>query len=106
MFTPSFCQPKFLFSAQFTFIAGKEIEKTGDLSYDYTFAPNNSECAKLCVNNQGFTCNSYDFCSLDPSNICQLNRGHIEDGTTHLVNSTCDHFSREYRDVLKMTNIT
>ena len=67
-----------------------------DLSYDATFVRNRSECARACVLNPTFTCNSYDYCPLDPLNVCKLSKAHIGDNGVSLINSTCDHFSRKY----------
>ncbi|XP_053395706.1 uncharacterized protein LOC123524576 [Mercenaria mercenaria] len=82
------------YEAQFTYLAGKEIEKHDDRVISDSNAPNITECARLCVTNKNFVCNSYDFCPLDPQGICRLSKLHIGDGTAVVINSTCDHFSR------------
>ncbi|XP_060563272.1 uncharacterized protein LOC132722747 [Ruditapes philippinarum] len=82
------------FEAQFTYLAGKEIEKHDDKTIPIANAANFTECARLCVTNSDFVCNSYDFCRLDPQGICRLSKLHIGDGAAVVINSTCDHFSR------------
>ena len=83
-------------SAQFTFLSSKEIERHDDNTFGVPAANNISDCARLCVTNPDFTCNSFDFCSLDPQHICKLSKAHIGDGNVVLANSTCDHFSSKY----------
>ncbi|WAR22901.1 hypothetical protein MAR_036570 [Mya arenaria] len=80
--------------AQFTLLSNKEIEKQDDQSYGSNVVHNVSECARSCVNYGGFTCESFDFCPMDPAGVCRLSRSHIGDGGITVVNSTCDHFSR------------
>lgn len=85
-----------MYAAQFTYLAGKEIELNDDKKFGMSVAPNISECARRCVTNDDFVCNSYDFCPLDPQGICRLSKLHIGDGKAVVINSTCDHFSRKY----------
>lgn len=82
------------YQAQFTYLAGKEIERHDDKIYPMSAAHNISDCARLCVTNSDWVCNSYDFCPLDPKGICRLSKLHIGDGTAVVINSSCDHFSR------------
>ncbi|XP_048762219.2 uncharacterized protein LOC125670858 [Ostrea edulis] len=77
-------------AAQFTYIPGKQQSTAGDILYDNVASP--QDCAKYCVNNYGFTCNSFDFCPVGNRN-CRLNRNHKDDGAI-LSTSPCDHFSR------------
>lgn len=77
-------------SAQFTHIPGQQLSRTGDMHYDNVQSP--EDCAKYCVTNYDFTCNSFDFCATGTNN-CRLNKRHIGDGAT-LSMSPCDHFSR------------
>ena len=83
----------FLIAVQFTLLSQKEIESMDDKVIGYSMATNYSTCAKLCVTNTDFTCNSFDFCSLTPAGICRLSKAHIGDGKAVITNSTCDHFS-------------
>jgi len=46
------------------------------------------------VNNPDFTCNSFDFCTLDPQGICRLSKAHVGHGTVNVVNSSCDLYTR------------
>lgn len=78
-----------VFLAQFTHIPGQQLSRTGDMHYDNVQSP--EDCAKYCVTNYDFTCNSFDFCATGTNN-CRLNKRHIGDGAT-LSMSTCDHFS-------------
>ena len=67
------------------------IEKQDDSIVYNIYTP--FQCAGFCINNQNFTCNSFDFCSDDHS--CRLSRAHIGDGKAVVKSSvTCDHFSR------------
>ncbi|XP_061191548.1 uncharacterized protein LOC133199694 [Saccostrea echinata] len=78
-------------SAQFTYIPAKELSRSGDLQYSNVLSP--QDCAKNCITNYDFTCNSFEFCPVGTGN-CRLNRRHKEDGTTTLSSSQCDHYSR------------
>ncbi|XP_022318193.2 uncharacterized protein LOC111121287 isoform X2 [Crassostrea virginica] len=78
-------------AAQFTYLPGKQLSTTGDLQYPNVQSP--QDCAKYCVTNFQFTCNSFEFCPTGTTNNCILNRRHTDDGTT-LSTSQCDHFSR------------
>ena len=84
-------------TAQFTYLSNQVIDRNDDKIIGVPDANNITDCARLCVTNPGFTCNSFDFCALDQAHICRLSKAHIGDGGVTLVNSTtCDHFSSEY----------
>lgn len=68
-----------------------QIEKQDDMVIARVLQP--MQCADLCVDEQKFTCNSFDFCVYNGDSSCRLSKQHIGDGKTVLVNSTCDHFS-------------
>uniref|UniRef100_K1QRX2 Uncharacterized protein n=1 Tax=Magallana gigas TaxID=29159 RepID=K1QRX2_MAGGI len=79
-------------TAQFTFTRGQKSEYTDDFIFKSIIDP--VMCAKLCVEFDNFTCNSFDFCPGDPQGSCRLSRRHISEGSTHLVKGGgCDHFS-------------
>ncbi|OWF45376.1 uncharacterized protein LOC110457136 [Mizuhopecten yessoensis] len=78
-------------SSQFTLVAQKSIERHGDQTYGYV--ANVKDCARYCINNVNFVCNSYEWCSGDTDNNCRLSKRHIGDGSV-LHESTCDHYSR------------
>ena len=78
------------FSAQFEYIPGQVLEKIEDSVVYNVLLP--MQCADFCISNQGFICNSFDFCPNDQT--CRLSKQHIGDGTAVLSSSkTCDHFS-------------
>lgn len=79
-------------TAQFTYIGGMRIEKQDDMIITQVLQP--MQCADLCVDEQKFTCNSFDFCVYNGVTSCRLSKQHVGDGKTVLINSTCDHFSR------------
>ncbi|XP_033737433.1 uncharacterized protein LOC117325374 isoform X2 [Pecten maximus] len=78
-------------SSQFTLVARKSIEQKGDQTYGYVASV--KDCARYCINNVNFVCNSYEWCSGDNDNNCRLSKRHIGDGSV-LQESTCDHYSR------------
>ena len=78
------------FSAQFEYIPGQVLEKVEDSVVHHVLLP--MQCADFCISNQGFICNSFDFCPNDQT--CRLSKQHIGDGTAVLSSSRlCDHFS-------------
>ncbi|XP_061182284.1 uncharacterized protein LOC133190610 [Saccostrea echinata] len=80
-------------AAQFTYTKGQRSKFTDDFMFKNIIDP--VMCAKLCVEFDNFTCNSFDFCPGDIQGSCRLSRRHISEGSIHLVNgSGCDHFSR------------
>ena len=90
--------PNLSLTAQFTYLSNQVIDRNDDKIIGVPDANNITDCARLCVTNPGFTCNSFDFCALDQAHICRLSKAHIGDGGVTLVNSTtCDHFSSEYK---------
>ena len=89
-------KPLVIISAQFTLLSQKEIEAMDDKVFGFNEASNVSTCAQLCVTNPDFTCNSFDFCTLNPQGICRLSKAHIGDGKAVVANSTCDHYSSKF----------
>ena len=68
---------------------------------DVYHVPLPMQCADFCVNNQGFICNSFDFCSNDQT--CRLSKQHLGNGTAVLTSSqSCDHFSSKYNEDLPL----
>lgn len=91
--------------AQFTFTRGQKSEYTDDFIFKSIIDP--VMCAKLCVEFDNFTCNSFDFCPGDPQGSCRLSRRHISEGSTHLVKGGgCDHFSSMTDSVTKTNDIS
>ncbi|KAK3090337.1 hypothetical protein FSP39_011029 [Pinctada imbricata] len=58
------------YAAQFNFIAASEIKQHDDVVYDQIKSP--QDCAKFCVTNPGFVCNSFDFCGALTKGNCRL----------------------------------
>ncbi|XP_060602473.1 uncharacterized protein LOC132755602 [Ruditapes philippinarum] len=81
---------KTAYSAQFTKIVGKAMERRDDQIIYNTSSP--VKCASDCVNNPSFICNSFDVCSDDSS--CHLSKMHSDDGVVLNTVKTCDHYSR------------
>lgn len=84
-------------TAQFTLLSGKEIEQHDDQTYGSLTVHNISQCAQMCVESATFTCESFDFCPMDPAGVCRLSQSHVGRGGIVVKDSTCDHFSREFR---------
>ncbi|XP_052216827.1 uncharacterized protein LOC127834810 [Dreissena polymorpha] len=80
--------------AQFTFLSAQEIEKNDEFTFSSNAVHNVTECAQKCVGYSDFVCQSFDFCPLDPDNVCRLSKAHIGDGGVVVKASACNHFSR------------
>lgn len=71
------------------------MEHNDKLSYGYVATP--QACAKYCVDEGSFTCNSYDFCggTNAPGN-CRLNKNFISNSSVLSKTTTCDHYDSMY----------
>lgn len=72
-----------------------------DDEVNYKRANDAEECAKLCVEETGFHCESFDYCTSEKR--CQINKSHYFDGEKNpepgdKVVQDCKHYSRYYDD--------
>ncbi|XP_071140792.1 uncharacterized protein [Mytilus edulis] len=87
------------YTAKFSKIAGTTVLSNSDTIYQNIYDEN--QCAKLCVDYNGFNCKSFDFCT--DIGTCFLGKTHYYDAPQVNIKSDllCNHWSRNYMDDFK-----
>ncbi|XP_056019755.1 uncharacterized protein LOC125671708 isoform X2 [Ostrea edulis] len=91
------------YSNKFVETPGTTVLSTSNAVYQQIFDTN--QCAKFCVDYQGFSCKSFDFCP--DIGTCFLGKSHVYDvpKAQIKVSPMCNHWSRKYIDDFKQTQI-
>ena len=85
------------YTAKFSKIAGTTVLSNSDTIYQNIYDEN--QCAKLCVDYNGFNCKSFDFCT--DIGTCFLGKTHYYDAPQVNIKSDllCNHWSSKLIDI-------
>ncbi|XP_062619516.1 uncharacterized protein LOC134281071 [Saccostrea cucullata] len=91
------------YSNKFIETPGTTVLSSSNAVYQQIFDTN--QCAKFCVDYQGFQCKSFDFCP--DIGTCFLGKSHVYDVPKSQIklNPMCNHWSRKYIDDFKQSKI-
>nr|XP_022319141.1 uncharacterized protein LOC111121934 [Crassostrea virginica] len=89
------------YTSKFVETAGTTVLSSSNTIYQMILDTN--QCAKLCVDYQGFPCKSFDYCP--DIGTCYLGRSHVYDVPKAQIQSNpmCNHWSRRYLDDFQLS---